>query len=86
MWETVFSDYLEVEKDGKLNAKINGEHPRLCDILLNDHIQIIEPLWKVIPSNKAIFPNHPHLLRGEWLLTNDLKQGGYVKKPIVGRC
>ncbi len=54
MWETVSSDYLEAEKDGKLNQQINGEHPRLCHILLNDHIQIIELLWKVIPSNKAI--------------------------------
>jgi glutathionylspermidine amidase/synthetase len=33
-----------------------------------------------------MFPNHPHLLRSEWILTDDLKQGGYVKKPIVGRC
>jgi trypanothione synthetase/amidase len=93
MWESVFSDYLQAEKDEKLNKKINGEHPRLCEILLNDDIQVIEPLWKVIPSNKAIlpvlwsmFPNHPHLLRSEWTLTDDLKQGGYVKKPIVGRC
>jgi glutathionylspermidine synthase len=33
MWETVFSDYLEAEKDEKFNQQINGEHPRLCDIL-----------------------------------------------------
>jgi len=93
MWESVFSDYLEAGKDENFNKKINGEHPRLAEILLNDDIQILEPLWKVIPSNKAIlpvlwsmFPNHPHLLRSEWTLTNDLKQVGYVKKPIVGRC
>ncbi|UJR31235.1 hypothetical protein I4U23_018737 [Adineta vaga] len=93
MWESIFSDYLEGEKTGKLNEKINGQHPRLCEILLNDQIKVIEPLWKVIPSNKAIlpvlwsmFPNHPHLLRSEWTLPDDLKQNGYVKKPIVGRC
>jgi trypanothione synthetase/amidase len=93
MWESVFSDYLEAEKDGKFNTKVNGEHPRLSEILFNDNIQVLEPLWKVIPSNKAIlpvlwsmFPNHPHLLRSEWVLSDDLKQGGYVKKPIVGRC
>ncbi|CAF1125392.1 unnamed protein product [Rotaria sp. Silwood1] len=93
MWETVFHDYLQAEQDESLNKKINGEHPRLCQIVLNDHIKVIEPLWKVIPSNKAIlpilwsmFPNHPHLLHSEWTLTDDLKQNGYVKKPIVGRC
>jgi trypanothione synthetase/amidase len=93
MWETIFSNYMQCEKEGKLNKQINGEHPYLCEILLNDRIQIIEPLWKVIPSNKAIlpvlwslYPNHPHLLRSEWNLTDDLKQVPFVKKPIVGRC
>jgi len=93
MWETIFSDYIQAEKDGVLNKSIDGEHPRLADVLLNDHIQVIEPLWKVIPSNKAIlpvlwsmFPHHPNLLQTEWTLTDDLRQGAYVKKPIVGRC
>ena len=93
MWESVFSDYLQAEKDENFNKKIDNEHPRLAEVLLNDDIKVLEPLWKVIPSNKAIlpvlwsmFPDHPHLLRSEWALTNDLKQGGYVKKPIVGRC
>ncbi|CAF4506244.1 unnamed protein product, partial [Rotaria magnacalcarata] len=45
MWETTFSDYLQAEKDGNLNKKINGEHPRLCEVLLNDDIKVIEPLW-----------------------------------------
>jgi len=93
MWETVFSNYIQCEKKGILNQKINGEHPYLCQILLNDNIKVIEPLWKVIPSNKAIlpalwllYPNHPNLLQSEYELTNDLKQVPFVKKPIVGRC
>ncbi|CAF0870316.1 unnamed protein product [Rotaria sordida] len=93
MWETIFSNYIQCENEGNLNRKINGEHPYLCQIFLNDHIKIIEPLWKVIPSNKAIlpilwllYPNHPNLLRSEYVLTNDLKQVPFVKKPIVGRC
>jgi trypanothione synthetase/amidase len=93
MWESVFSDYLENENNEKFNKKIDNEHPCLSEICLNENIKILEPLWKVIPSNKAIlpvlwsmFPNHPHLLRSEWTLTNDSKEGGYVKKPIVGRC
>jgi glutathionylspermidine synthase len=30
-----------------------------------------------------MFPNHPHLLRSEWILTDDLKQGGYVKNQLL---
>ena len=93
MWETVFSDYLNAEKTENFNKKIDNQHPCLSEILLNDDIHVLEPLWKVIPSNKAIlpvlwsmFPHHPHLLQSEWTLTDDLKQNGYVKKPIVGRC
>ncbi|CAF0904380.1 unnamed protein product [Didymodactylos carnosus] len=98
MWETIFRDYVEVQKERSLNngnrwSPVNGEHPRLSDILLNDRIKVVEPLWKVITSNKALlpvlwsmFPNHPNLLHSEWTLTNELRQAPYVKKPIVGRC
>ncbi|CAF1551282.1 unnamed protein product, partial [Didymodactylos carnosus] len=103
MWETVFRDYSEAAKERCLDDEntnknepwrpIDGQHPRLSDILLNEHIKVIEPLWKVITSNKALlpilwtmFPNHPNLLHTEWTLTNELKQGPFVKKPIVGRC
>lgn len=93
MWETVFLDYTKAEQEGLLNQKFNGTHPRLSEVLLNENIRVIEPLWKVIPSNKAIlpilwslYPNHPNLLRSEWTLTPDLKQVAFVKKPIVGRC
>ena len=54
---------------------------------------VYEPLWSLIPSNKAIlpvlwqlFPNHPLLLNCSFELTDDLMQSGYVSKPIVGRC
>ncbi|CAF4224674.1 unnamed protein product [Rotaria sp. Silwood2] len=93
MWETIFTNYIQCEKEGNLTRQINNEHPYLCQIFLNDQIKVIEPLWKVIPSNKAIlpilwllYPNHPNLLRSEYILTNDLKQMPFVKKPIVGRC
>jgi glutathionylspermidine synthase len=93
MWETVFSNYLQHENEGNLNRKIDGEHPYLCQILLNEQIKVIEPLWKVITSNKAIlpvlwylYPNHSNLLRSEYILSNDLKQVAFVKKPIVGRA
>jgi len=104
MWETVFQDYVEAAKERGLdieNSKtlvdgwkpIDGEHPRLSDILLHDQIKVIEPLWKAITSNKALlpvlwtmYPDDPLLLRSEWTVTDELKQAPYVKKPIVGRC
>lgn len=70
-----------------------GETPSLADVLLREEIMVYEPLWTLIPSNKAIlpvlwslFPNHPWLLETSLELTDDLKQKGYVAKPIVGRC
>lgn len=52
-------------------------------------IKWIEPAWKMILSNKAIlpilwqlYPNHPHLLKAEFTVT-DLKS--FVKKPILSR-
>lgn len=70
-----------------------GGKPRLVDVLLRKNIMVYEPLWTLIPSNKAIlpvlwnlFPNHKHLLNTEFLLTEDLQKTGYVCKPIVGRC
>ncbi|CAF3186148.1 unnamed protein product [Rotaria socialis] len=100
MWETIFKDYNNAQKEraqentnGSTWMPTDGEHPRLSDILLNDQIQVVEPLWKVIMSNKALlpvlwsmYPNHPNLLRSEWTLSDDLKHCGYAKKPIVGRC
>jgi glutathionylspermidine amidase/synthetase len=104
MWETVFQDYIEATKERGLDDKnsktfidgwkpTDGEHPRLSDILLNDQIKVIEPLWKVITSNKGLlpvlwtmYPNHPLLLHSEWTLTDELKREPFVKKPIVGRC
>ena len=84
MWETIFEDYLHS------NAK--SEHPRLSDVFLNDQIKVIEPIWKVITSNKGIlsllsqiYPNHLNLLLTEWNLSDQFKENGYVQKPIVGR-
>lgn len=48
----------------------------------------IEPIWKMIWSNKAIlpilwnlFPDHPNLLRAEF----DAPEGNYVRKPLLAR-
>jgi len=70
-----------------------GKTPRLVDVLLRKNVMVFEPLWTLIPSNKAIlpvlwtlFPNHPLLLNTSFDLTPELQATGYVVKPIVGRC
>jgi glutathionylspermidine amidase/synthetase len=54
---------------------------------------VYEPLWTLIPSNKAIlpvlwelFPEQAYLLESAFELTESIGRGGYVQKPIVGRC
>ena len=71
----------------------HNSKPRLVDVLLNKDVMVFEPLWTLIPSNKAIlavlwqlFPNHPFLLNTSFELNDDLRETGYVTKPIVGRC
>lgn len=85
-WETALDELraeMATEKGG----------PSLSDVLLNKNIMVFEPLWTLIPSNKAIlpilwslFPNHPYLLNADFELSDDLLASGYVVKPIVGRC
>ncbi len=96
-WETALDQIRgEVEADGKAHYEPTcqpGECPRLADVLLRKNVMVYEPLWTLIPSNKAIlpvlwslFPNHPFLLNTSFELSDELCQSGYVVKPIVGRC
>lgn len=80
--------HLEYEPDWQ-----KGKELRLSDVLFRKQVMVFEPLWTLIPSNKAIlpvlwtlFPNHPLLLEASFELTDSLKEKGYVEKPIVGRC
>jgi glutathionylspermidine amidase/synthetase len=98
-WETAL-DQIRRECDDdeeKLRNYTPGEPhdrpPRLVDVLLRSDVMVYEPLWTLIPSNKAIlpvlwqlFPNHPLLLNSSFELTPELRAAGYVAKPIVGRC
>lgn len=79
----------EVYEPGQTRGKALG----LSDVLFHKQVMVFEPLWSLIPSNKAIlpvlwtlFPNHPLLLNASFELTDELRSGGYVTKPIVGRC
>jgi len=74
-------------------GELRAGTPRLVDVLLRPEVMVYEPLWTLIPSNKAIlpvlwqlFPGHPYLLNTAHELTDDLRQKGFVAKPIVGRC
>ncbi len=98
-WETAL-DQIRAECDDdeeKLRAYQPGERhegpPRLVDVLLRKDVMVYEPLWTLIPSNKAIlpvlwtlFPNHPYLLNSAFELSESLHATGYVVKPIAGRC
>ena len=100
-WETALEQLRqESESDRTYSAlPIRTGHPRhendvrLIDVLLRPEIRVFEPLWTVIPGNKAIlpilwslFPHHPYLLDTEFQLSDELRRTGYAVKPIAGRC
>ena len=98
-WETALDQIREECEADELSQQSyepnwkEGASPRLSDVLLRDKVMVFEPLWTLIPSNKAIlpvlwslFPNHPLLLNSDFSLNDDLLASGYVSKPIVGRC
>ncbi|WP_272660710.1 bifunctional glutathionylspermidine amidase/synthase [Providencia sp. PROV150] len=99
-WETALEQIRqECEKDYEHSAlQIRTGHSeyndvRLVDVLLKPEIRVFEPLWTVIPSNKAIlpilwslFPYHPYLLNTSFDISDELRSSGYAIKPIAGRC
>lgn len=96
-WETALDQIrAECEADDRAPPLRTGDcdQPlRLVDLLLRPEVQVFEPFWTLIPSNKAIlpilwqiFPEHPFLLNSQFTLTDELAHQGYVTKPIAGRC
>lgn len=96
-WETVLEQLRQESEDQQAAPPIRTGHPenqvRLIDVLLRPKVSVFEPLWTVIPSNKAIlpvlwslFPNHRYLLESTFELNDQLMQNGYAIKPIAGRC
>jgi len=97
-WETAL-DQIREECEGDEEATLDtlraGNRPaapRLVDVLLRKGVMVYEPLWTLIPSNKAILPvlwrlcpNHPYLLNSAFELRESLVRSGYAVKPIVGR-
>ena len=94
-WETALDQIradLANDNEG-LSSGLLSRSVKLSDVLFHPEIMVYEPLWSLIPSNKAIlpiiwslYPNHPLLLEADFELTDSLLSSGYVTKPIVGRC
>jgi len=98
-WETALDQIrAECEDDErKLHEyrfdQVRAVPPRLVDVLLREQVMVFEPLWTLIPSNKAIlqvlwalFPDCPYLLESHFECADSLLEQGYVVKPIAGRC
>ena len=97
-WETALDQIrAECEDDDRAlledaPPRARSAAPRIVDVLLRKEVMVFEPLWTLIPSNKAILPvlwrlcpNHPYLLKSAFELRDALLDSGYVVKPIVGR-
>jgi glutathionylspermidine amidase/synthetase len=97
-WETALNQLRAECEDDEIELRTYrpGQQPRhpprLVDVLLRPEVMVYEPLWTLIPSNKAIlavlwslFPEYPYLLNTSYTLTDELRHMGYVAKPIVGR-
>lgn len=97
-WETALDQIRDEceHEEAAMATHRPGQHrdhpPRLVDVLLRKEVMVYEPLWTLIPSNKAILPvlwrlcpNHPYLLRAAFELRSELIDSGYAVKPIVGR-
>lgn len=96
-WETAFDQIREVSDREFAAVPIRTGHPqnevRLIDVLLRPEVLVFEPLWTVIPGNKAIlpilwslFPHHRYLLDTDFTVNDELVKTGYAVKPIAGRC
>ncbi|MEW5560978.1 bifunctional glutathionylspermidine amidase/synthase [Enterobacter asburiae] len=96
-WETAIEQVREVSETEFAAVPIRTGHPdnevRLMDVLLRPEVMVFEPLWTVVPGNKAIlpvlwqlFPNHRYLLDTDFVVNEELAKTGYAVKPISGRC
>ncbi|EHM49255.1 MAG: bifunctional glutathionylspermidine amidase/synthase [Yokenella regensburgei] len=96
-WETAIEQVREVSETEYAAVPIRTGHPyqdvRLIDVLLRPEVLVFEPLWTVIPGNKAIlpvlwslFPGHRYLLDTDFVVNEELAKTGYAVKPISGRC
>ncbi|KAG5502980.1 hypothetical protein JKF63_04753 [Porcisia hertigi] len=87
-WATVLLQYQH-----QRSAVDAGNDPTLSDILLNNKIRVLEPLWKAVTGSKAILPfmhalapDHEHLLAADFFPTKEIISHHYISKPVDGRA
>ncbi|EKF31044.1 trypanothione synthetase, putative [Trypanosoma cruzi marinkellei] len=88
-WDTVVQQYMEqrTQEGHGVSTK-----PTLSDILLNEHIRVLEPLWKAVTGSKAILPfmyavapHHPNMVPASFYRTKEIISSPYLTKPVNGR-
>nr|P90518.2 RecName: Full=Glutathionylspermidine synthase [Crithidia fasciculata]AAC48361.2 glutathionylspermidine synthetase [Crithidia fasciculata] len=87
-WDTVLHQY---HSQRSSSDAVNT--PTLSDILLNNNIRVLEPLWKAVTGSKAILPfmhalapDHEHMLAASFLPTREIISRHYISKPVNGRA
>ena len=83
-WNSVFNSY---EKDLSKSTGARAQTLRLHDILLHPDISVMEPLWKIVTTNKMTMTqlgleNSQHVLRAS---DQPLLHQAFFKKPVAGR-
>lgn len=87
-WDTVLHQYAEQKASG-----ITPETPSLSDLLLNNNVRVLEPLWKTITGSKAILPymyalapDHEYMLPASFARTKEVITHHHISKPVNGRA
>ena len=67
--------------------------PRLCQILINNGIRVVEPFWKTVTGSKAILPimyslnpTHDSMVCSYFDANEMVRCGPYLSKPVSGRA
>ncbi|EPY37109.1 trypanothione synthetase/amidase [Strigomonas culicis] len=88
-WDTVLHQYVQQKaSDGP-----GPEAPTLSDILLNNHVRVLEPLWKAVTGSKAVLPfmyalapDHENMLPASFQQTQEILSTHHISKPVNGRA
>jgi glutathionylspermidine synthase len=80
-WEMIFQDYIDRYQQNEWKH----EHPCLYDILFNEKIRILEPIWKSIINHTdflsvlyTMHSNHPNISQDQWILSEDSNQIPFI--------
>ncbi|CAD2217436.1 trypanothione synthetase/amidase [Angomonas deanei] len=89
-WDTVLHQYANQKNFAEKDVEAT---PTLSDILLNDHVRVLEPLWKAITGSKAILPymyglapDHENMVAASFARTKEIISVPHISKPVNGRA